>query len=233
MSESRMKKKSKYIVYLVALMLFISCNKSSLLEQSLSLAGDNRAALEKVLARYRQKPADSLKHRAAVFLISNMAGHFSFANDMMESYYNASDTVTKYYKGKSEAEVKVALDAVSQRFPHVTSVSDLQKVKADYLIANIERAFADWQDGDYAQHINFDEFCEYLLPYKIAENQALDSWREYLSDTLYGDLKYLPYARYSNGAAYYASEKVRQTLERFRPRHIVRTSGLPIRQPPH
>jgi hypothetical protein len=225
-----MKMKAKLIIYLVALALFISCNKSGVLEQSLSLAGNNRAALEKVLARYRQNPADSLKYRAAAFLISNMAGHFSFANEMLEGYYNASDTITKYYKGKSEAEIKAALDAVSQRFPHVTSVSDLQKVKADYLIANIERAFTDWQHGGYAQHINFDEFCEYLLPYKVTENQALDSWREYLSDTLYGDLKYLPYANYSNGSAYYASEKVRQTLERFRPRHIVRTDGLPIRR---
>jgi hypothetical protein len=54
--------------------LLISCNRSSLLEQS--LAGDNRAELEKVLAHYAQNPADSLKYRAAVFLIGNMAGYY-------------------------------------------------------------------------------------------------------------------------------------------------------------
>jgi hypothetical protein len=201
-----------------------------MLEQSLSLAGNNRTELEKALAHYSQNPADSLKYRAAVFLISNMAGHYSFANEMLEGYYNASDSVAKYYKDKSETEIKTALDSVSQHFPHVTSVSDLKKLTADYLIANIDRAFADWQQGDYARHINFDEFCEYLLPYKVTENQILDNWREYLSDTLYGDLKYLPYANYSSGSAYYASEKVRQTLEKFRPRYIVKTNGLPIRR---
>ena len=160
----------RYFSIVCVLILLSGCQlKNEQLEYSLQLAGDNRAELEKVLAYYGQNPADSLKHRAAVFLISNMAEHYSFANEMMEGYYNASDSVTKYYKDKSETEIKVALDSISQYFPHVTSTSDLKKVKADYLIANIERAFSDWQQGDYARHINFDEFCEYLLPYKVTE----------------------------------------------------------------
>ena len=39
------------------------------LEQALALAGDNRIELEKVLMKYSADPADSLKYRAAVFLI--------------------------------------------------------------------------------------------------------------------------------------------------------------------
>jgi hypothetical protein len=36
--------------------------------------------------------ADTLKYRAAVFLTGNMAGYFSFANDMMEGYYFCAGT---------------------------------------------------------------------------------------------------------------------------------------------
>lgn len=51
---------------------------SSLLEQALEKSGDNRSELEKVLMHYSQKDADSLKLRAAVFLIENMPGHYSY-----------------------------------------------------------------------------------------------------------------------------------------------------------
>ena len=43
--------------------------KVDLLEQALRLAGDNRPELERVLAHYSQRPEDSLKLRAARFLI--------------------------------------------------------------------------------------------------------------------------------------------------------------------
>jgi hypothetical protein len=68
-----MKKKTKFMLYIVVPTLLVSCNRSCLLEQSLALAGDNRAELERELAHYGQNSADSLKYRAAVFLIGNMA----------------------------------------------------------------------------------------------------------------------------------------------------------------
>ncbi len=67
----------------VLLFLLSSCsgNESEALEQALQMAGDNRAELEKVLAHYSHAPADSLKLRAAVFLIENMPGHYSYDGD--------------------------------------------------------------------------------------------------------------------------------------------------------
>ena len=43
------------------------------LEVSLQLAGDNRYELEKVLRYYQKDPSDSLKYKAACFLIQNMS----------------------------------------------------------------------------------------------------------------------------------------------------------------
>jgi hypothetical protein len=40
-------------------------------------AGDNRSQLEKVLKHYSRNPSDSLKLRAAEFLIANMPGKYS------------------------------------------------------------------------------------------------------------------------------------------------------------
>ena len=43
----------------------------------LFMAGKNRGELEKVLKHYSQNPADSLKLKAAEFLIINMPGKYS------------------------------------------------------------------------------------------------------------------------------------------------------------
>ena len=45
-------------------------------------------------------------------------------------------------------------------------VEDCSIITADYLIQNINIAFEDWQRGNWAKGITFNEFCEYLLPYK-------------------------------------------------------------------
>ena len=52
---------------------------------------------------------------------------------------------------------------------------DYSMIKANYLIKSIDAAFDDWQQGCWARGITFDEFCEYMLPYKCVEFQAFDA----------------------------------------------------------
>ena len=54
--------------------LFSCCQKNDRLQTALNHAGDNRMELEKVLRHYEE---DTLKLRAAKFLIENMPYHFS------------------------------------------------------------------------------------------------------------------------------------------------------------
>ena len=82
-----MKKKYQSSILLTGLLfLLVSCksnNYSHEVENVLTLAGNNRQELEKVLNHYSQIPDDSLKLRAAEFLIINMPGKYS-------EYYDAS-----------------------------------------------------------------------------------------------------------------------------------------------
>lgn len=67
---------SKYYFFFVCWScFFISCTSDSPLEQALSKSGKNRMQLEQVLKHYSLHPADSLKYRAACYLIANMPGH--------------------------------------------------------------------------------------------------------------------------------------------------------------
>ncbi|MDR2919120.1 MAG: hypothetical protein LBV72_07140 [Tannerella sp.] len=59
------------------LLIVTGCSQHSVpLDLALNMAGENRPELEKVLAYY-SSPEDSLKYRAACFLIENMPYHFS------------------------------------------------------------------------------------------------------------------------------------------------------------
>ena len=47
---------------------------------------------------------------------------------------------------------------------------------SDYLIENIESAFKVWNRRGVAKHYSFDDFCSYVLPYRVA-HEPLSHWR--------------------------------------------------------
>ena len=78
--------------------------------------------------------------------------------------------------------VRDSLVALSRRFGHLRpqKVQDVKIVTAGFLIQNIDSAFVQWKEGPWARHLDFEDFCEYLLPYRIS-NEPLEYWRDMLS----------------------------------------------------
>jgi hypothetical protein len=56
---------------------------------------------------------------------------------------------------------------------HITYVSDMQTVSAQFLIANIDQAFLAWK-SPYSHDLNFADFCEYILPSRVATELITD-----------------------------------------------------------
>ena len=68
------------------------------------------------------------------------------------------------------------MEKVSQHFAmNYYTIPDVEIIRSDFLIANIEKAFSQWKEGEWATHVSFQDFCEYLLPYKAVELQPFDS----------------------------------------------------------
>jgi len=136
----------------------------------LKQAGSNRKQLEKVLKHYSRNPADSLKLRAAEFLILNMPGKYS-------EYYDApwNDVATVFLRWTSSSDRQRVLDVYGLNRP--IRKDDLTHITAKYLINNIELAFKVWQERPWGKHIPFDVFCEDILPYRI-DTEPLENWRE-------------------------------------------------------
>ncbi|WP_308765129.1 discoidin domain-containing protein [uncultured Bacteroides sp.] len=166
---------------LASLLFFIAaCSNSTKLNQALELAGKNRSELQKVLNHYMKSPIDSLKYRAACFLIENMDAHYSYQSDSWEQFQVELDTL---YKNECDREkLTKAYNSIYSRYDlkDVRYLSDLKTVKADFLIRCIDFAFEKWKTS-YAEHLNFDQFCEYLLPYR-AGNEPLTTWQDIFNE---------------------------------------------------
>ncbi|MDR2911260.1 MAG: hypothetical protein LBV47_07870 [Bacteroidales bacterium] len=165
---------TKYVFYLFAILLTVSCSRySSGLEWALKQAGDNRAELEKVLEHYCQTPEDSLKLKAAEFLITNMPYHYTLSNAVVDSFrlHIASHTPGATTISDFEEQFGPLANLRYQR------LYDINVMTADYLIRNIDFSFRLWHEAPWGKHISFDNFCEEILPYRVG-NEPLENWKE-------------------------------------------------------
>lgn len=143
----------------------------------LEKAGKNRIELEKVIQQYNQKAADSLKLKATYFLIANMDIHFSVDYYWADSAgkripYNEMDYPDFVTAVKAFEEIKPKYENLK---PVPITYKDMDTIKADFLIKNIENAFDVWKRPQ-SKNVSFTEFCNYILPYRVG-SEPLQEWR--------------------------------------------------------
>jgi hypothetical protein len=168
----------------ILISLFTSCSTTPKgVREALEASGINRAELEKVIEHY-QTTGETQKLKATYFLIANMAGKCS-------EYYNYNDEAYKIVTRDKEDSLfrsrgRVAYDSlctqiellkdIAGRYPLITK--DVETISSSYLIENIDYAFRAWREP-WARHFSFDEFCQYILPYRV-RNEPLSNWRKIL-----------------------------------------------------
>ncbi|MFK2304910.1 hypothetical protein ACIXQ0_12120 [Bacteroides fragilis] len=80
--------------------------------------------------------------------------------------------------GKSR--LGMALDSVYKTCtdpPRPKIVRDIEVITGNFLINNVEEAIKIWHRTKKFTECSFDDFCEYILPYRIG-NESLSDWRE-------------------------------------------------------
>lgn len=145
------------------------------LEKILDRSGENRPELEKVLKYYSEVSADSLKYRAACFLIENMPGHGWYEGEELTHYHQWVDSL---YGGiRDDQREMLYLAPLSSPFivEELIRKEDLKCLKADFLIRHIERSFWAWQHLPWLSGLPFDDFCEYVLPYRCSDENPYTS----------------------------------------------------------
>ncbi|MDI9877794.1 hypothetical protein [Flectobacillus longus] len=160
----------------------------SKVQLSLQKAGKNKIELEKVITHY-QHEKDSLKLQACFFLLTNMNGltHVDSANlHVFDTVFGVYDSLVtnNIVVHKQETEYPLiddAWDKIVEKYedPNTIELPDLETVKASFLIENIDLSFQAWRTFPWAKHLTFEQFCEYLLPYRM-NNEPIMPWRNKL-----------------------------------------------------
>lgn len=142
------------------------------LRHSLNMAGDNREELEKVLCHFKRNP-DPLKYKAAIFLIENMPYHYSFEGSGIEQYDSAYLVMTGKPLQMRDSAFRVILETID--FSETKYIPDIKNLDADRLILIIDEACNTWRDSSWSKNYPEEIFLEYVLPYRIY-NEQLSDW---------------------------------------------------------
>lgn len=140
-----------------------------------SVTTTSKSKYQSVLKYYSCNLSDSLKLKAAHFLINNLQYHYGIPNYLVDSLGNKIKDFNglQYPKDSLVSE----FSELGYRFQMQKPVPDIESLTPEYLIQNIELAFKVWPKP-WNKHIKFEEFCEYILPYRV-QNEPLSDWREY------------------------------------------------------
>lgn len=144
-------------------------------EAALTQTKTNRPELEKAILNFT-KVTDSLKLKAVYFLIANMDIQHAESYNWVDSAgkrveFNELD----YPDFKTSVE---AFDNLKKNYSKLRAkpvyIRDIDTVKAPFLIETVNKAFDVWKQP-WAKHISFDDFCEYLLPYRVSI-EPIQNW---------------------------------------------------------
>lgn len=162
--------KTRLFICVCILLNLFSCSsyEKERLEAALVFADDNRPELEKVLTYYE---GDSLKLKAAVYLIENMPLYYTYKGKDLDSLHVA-------LKQYADSEIYDKHLEYLKHFPYknLSKEYDAKVITSEYLIENIEYSFKVWHEAPWGKYISFDNFCEFILPYRI-KDEPLTHWK--------------------------------------------------------
>lgn len=116
------------------------------------------------------------------FLIANMDIHSS------SDYYWEDSANNKIAYNELDytdfEQSKIAFESIKKQNPGLKAkpvfYKDIETIKGDYLIQNLENAFKAWRSSAI-KTTSFDDFCEYILPYRVSV-EPIQDWRPAYTD---------------------------------------------------
>jgi hypothetical protein len=150
-------------------------------EAALKESGRNKTELIKAL-NFFYKTRDSLKIKCINFLIGNMPVHSSY--NYYWADYNGQRVEFNELNYSSFNDAVTAFNQLKKTHPKLHPVvniyRDIDSIKGDYLIKNVEQAISAWQKRNgklpTIEDGTLETFLEYELPYRVSI-EPIENWR--------------------------------------------------------
>lgn len=197
------------------LVAFSGCSKDTLyLRYALKAAGKNKSELKTVLRHYQTVDKDPEKLSAAKYLIANMPAHYSYSDTAaINGYYRKALEILGTGPSPDWQRDTLRYIGDTQYSERLRDrISDVEIMTAGYLIYSIDHAFNQWRTQPWSKHLSFEEFRDWVLPYKVTELQCLDAWRDTLSQHYSDSIRTVTDADDKRNTIYGAIEIVRNEI---------------------
>lgn len=161
-----------YILLFLSCIVFCSSHKNDDRLVAYPHATNNRHELEKVIEHFKNS-TDTLKYKAALFLIQNMPYNYSIYGDNMPEYETAYHAIARKSKeSRSQEYLQLSKNIDKSTWK---AISDIQTINANFLISHINETVDNWRSQTWAKEYSQNDFFNYVLPYRIA-NETLSDW---------------------------------------------------------
>ncbi|MFA9392945.1 MAG: hypothetical protein ACERKD_24270 [Prolixibacteraceae bacterium] len=171
------------------LIITSACNKYPVeVTTALSqMSKENQIKFEKVFDHYNQ-PEDSLKLKAAYFLVENMQGKGYYKGKQLEDFNVLFDVLANKPADYRENlpwyadELNVLFDSIENiygplSYSNMYFIKDEDAFTTESFIRYIDEAFKSWGNPWSKQVVSFVDFLNYVLPYRNF-SEPLEPWRE-------------------------------------------------------
>jgi len=156
------------------------------------MAGSNENELIKVLKHYEDE-GNIEKLKAAEFLISNLPYNYSYDTTNLHKYRIVPDTYDSIKRFDKKIDLFVYINKFWDSIQGINDIDsniyfrpvieDIKVIKSNFLINNIEEAYASWKSNPYAKDsVSFEDFREYILPYRQVQGKSIENWRKFFKE---------------------------------------------------
>ncbi len=157
--------------YLILSFSNYSCKEESKFEIKQSIV---TSKFQNLLEHYKEEEKDSLKYKSVKYLLSNVSyyGHY----EESQKFEKVFDSIENYLFEENRGVHFLSLLKQQQRFgvrENCSFVSDVESINSKELMIYIDGAFEAWNLIPEEKRASFDDFCEFILPYKVG-NEPFD-----------------------------------------------------------
>lgn len=138
---------------------------------------------KEVIEHYRNSE-DQEKLKATYFLVESMSGHCSPASEALHGYITkvntckipcSRDTLSQYWN-----------EAIKHYDNNIRDIEDTLSLNKDFLISHIEQSFQAWRNAPWYNDVCFEDFCHYILPYRVSDEMINCKGRNVLASKYAG-----------------------------------------------
>ena len=121
---------------------------------------------------------DNEREQAIQFIMDNQEGHFTRSGTMVSSFL---DKIYSLGGIPSDVDLQKAWLSVADSDLSII-IPDKKQITQDLLVKNIDYALSVWRQSPWKEEVSFELFCEYILPYRLKDEEVDMSWRKTLYD---------------------------------------------------